>query len=114
MAYQTYIRPRVLTIFCIVGFVGRLIFLPSMFSPEVRKMGDFYPALFGLFNALTFVAFVGIWHMKRWGVAMYMYVFLIQLIVGVMVDHVSIVRLVTVPIFLIPFLIYYKRMDPNL
>src|ERR1035437_1416738 len=64
-------RPTVLSIVCMIGFAWVLFTFTGVFSPSVKKLGVFMPAIYGLIIAATFISFIGVWHMKRWGTELY-------------------------------------------
>jgi hypothetical protein len=107
-------RPLLIRIVCILGFIWIVFSFPSVFSPSIKKMGDWYPALFGLIVASSFISYIGVWHMKRWGVQLFGITFFIKEILLVMVEDISYVGIAFSLFFLISMLLYYKRMDLNL
>lgn len=107
-------RPGLLTVVCILGFIWIVFGFIGVFSPSVKKLGDWFPALFGLMVAANFMAFIGIWHMKRWGVYVFAIAFFIKEIVLILIDDVSIVGVVFSLFFLGSMFAYFKRMDVNL
>jgi phosphatidylserine synthase len=110
-------RPKIVSAVCIVGFVWMIFVLPGMFSPSVKKLGDWMPAIYGLILAFNFISLIGAWHMKRWGAEMYILVFFLKLIFFILTKQVgfgTFVGIVFSTWFIIVFLIYYKRMDRNL
>jgi Zn-dependent protease len=107
-------RPLLIRIVCILGFIWIVFSFPSVFSPSIKKMGDWYPALFGLIVASSFISYIGVWHMKRWGVQLFIITFFIKEILLVMVEDISYVGIAFSLFFLISMLLYYKRMDLNL
>lgn len=114
MTRQKNIRPTFINILCWLGFLWVVIAFPGVFSPEAKKVGAWYPAVLGLVTALTFISLVGVWHMKRWGVRLYIASFFIKETVLVMVDDISYVGMFISLIFIITFVYHYKRMDVNL
>lgn len=110
-------RPILLTIICVLGYIWIVFTFPGVFSPEVKRLGTWYPALFGLVVAFSFISFIGIWHMKRWGVHLYIATFFFKQILHVLTDKMGIsawIGVVFSLFFIISFLCYYKRMDVNL
>ena len=61
-------RPAYYTLVCVVAIAYTVIGFPSVFSPQVKKTGLLFPALSGTLIALEFVAEIGFWYMKHWGV----------------------------------------------
>lgn len=73
-----------------------------------------YPALFGSIISLRFMSLVGVWFMKKWGVLLFVAVFILNEIMRTMIDDVSYVELPFSAILSIIFLSHYKLMDRNL
>lgn len=107
-------RPGILTAICIIGYIWIVVTFPGMFSPAVKKTGAWYPALYGIFVAMNFISFIGIWHMKRWGVNLFIATFFLKQVVNILADDVSYVGIGLSVIFIIIFLFFYRRMDVNL
>ncbi len=107
-------RPGLLKAVCILGFIWIVFSFPSVFSPAIKKMGDWYPAMFGLIVAASFISYIGLWHMKRWGVQLFLITFFIKETILIIVDDVSYIGIAFSLLFMIPMLLYYKRMDLNL
>jgi hypothetical protein len=107
-------RPKLITIVCVMGFTWIVFSFPAVFSPSVKKLGDWYPALFGLIVALSFIAYIGVWHMKRWGVNLFAITFFIKQILFVLINDINYVGISLSFLFIIVMVFYYKRMDVNL
>lgn len=116
MAYVTYKRPKVITVICVMGFILVIGSLGTVFSPTIRKLGDFYPAMFALLVSARFIAFVGIWHMKQWGVELFMVTLVAQIIQATVMDAYEInpVGLVIHLCNLAILVFHYRKMDRNL
>ena len=110
-------RPVILTVICIVGILWSLINFIIVFSPFVRKISEWSPAIFGAIVAVQFISFIGIWHMKRWGVHLYIGAFFAKQIFTILINDFGISATIGVVlsfIFLIFFFIYYRRMAEEL
>lgn len=110
-------RPGVITFFCVLGYLGILVTFPQVFSPAVKKLGVFMPALYGLLVALQFMATVGIWYYKRWGVELYLMSFFGKFMFFMLTDQMGVGSWIGTVIsitFIIILLRHYKRMDTNL
>jgi hypothetical protein len=93
------------------------------FSPSVKKMGEFYPALYSLAICLQFISYVGVWYMKKWGVHLFILAFsgketLLLLMndfnnTGFGMFFSFLFLLFSFTIFMV-LLIFYRRMDLNL
>ena len=109
-------RPRIVSIISIIGWIMVVLSFVYAFSPNVKKIGEFYPALYSFVVCLQFISFVGIWYMKKWGVHLLVASFFCKNILLVFMNnftYVDITFLVEI-IFIIILLFYYKRMDINL
>ena len=107
-------RPVILSIICIMGILWSLVNFIMVFSPFIKKISDWAPAIYGIIVAVQFISFIGVWHMKRWGVHLFISAFFVKLIFSFLVDDVSYVGIILSVIFTIFFLIFYRRMDGEL
>ena len=114
---NTIQRPKFLSAICIIGYLWMLVAFVFVFSPSVKRLGDFYPALFGIITACTFIAFVGVWHMKKWGVQLFIVSFFIKETLHLSIDQFGLMPKIGVLLsilFIVVFLFQYKKMDGNL
>lgn len=107
-------RPVLISIVCILGFIWIVFSFPSVFAPSLKKMGDWYPALFGILVAISFISYIGLWHMKRWGVQLFLISFFIKEALLFLINDVSIPGIAFSIFFILSMLPFYKRMDVNL
>ena len=109
-------RPLVVTIFSIIGWVMVILNFLIAFSPAIKKINEFYPALFSLVMCLQFISMVGVWYMKRWGLELFVASFFAKDILSVCMDDFSFASAtfgISV-ILIIVLLFYYRSMDRNL
>src|ERR1700741_1877263 len=107
-------RPKILSFICVLGFLWIVFTFPGMFSPDTKKMGDWVPAVYGFIIALSFISFIGVWNMKRWGVEMYIAVFFAKQVFFLFTDQIGISSIIGAVFsiwFIITFLFFYKRMS---
>ena len=64
-------RPTVVTVLCVIGFIGGLFAIPMVFSDIARKIGAWYPPYLAFSCLVGFVCMVGLWKMRRWAVLTY-------------------------------------------
>jgi hypothetical protein len=117
MSFVKIKRPWPITLVCILGYIWMILVLPGMFSPDVKKIGDFVPMIYGLILAFSFISFIGVWHMKRWGVELYLLIFFIKTSFFLLTDQLNYSAYSGIffsLIFIVIFSFYYKRMDRNL
>ena len=117
-------RPVLISIVCIVGWIMVIVSFLNAFSPAVKKIGEFYPAVCSLVVCLQFISFVGIWYMKRWGVNLFVISFFSQNIVYIYMNYfdfkggsgapLSVFFSFLSAVFIILLLFYYRKMDINL
>lgn len=110
-------RPGIISTICALGFGATLISFMWVFSPAIKNLGDWYPALFGIINAGAFISYIGIWYMKQWGVQLYILTFFARLSVNIVIEDIGfstiIVGLISIATIAI-LIFFYKRMDSNL
>jgi hypothetical protein len=109
-------RPVVVTIFSIIGWVMVILNFLIAFSPSIKKINEFYPALFSLVMCLQFISLVGIWYMKRWGVELFVVSFFAKDILSVIMNDFSAASssFIISVILIVVLLFFYKGMDRNL
>ncbi len=110
-------RPTILSVICIIGFLWIVFTFPGMFSPSTKKLGDWVPAVYGFIIALSFISFIGVWNMKRWGVEMYIAVFFCKQVFFLFTNQLDISAIIGIVFsvwFIITFVFFYKRMSLNL
>jgi hypothetical protein len=107
-------RPKLITAVCVLGFIWIVFSFPAVFSPSIKKLGDWYPALFGIIVAFSFIAYIGVWHMKQWGVRLFMLTFFVKQTLLILINDISYVGLSLSVLFIVAMLFFYKKMDVNL
>ena len=107
-------RPKLITLVCVLGFIWIVFSFPAVFSPSVKKLGDWYPALFGLIVAVSFISYIGVWHMKRWGVSLFLISFFIKQTILILINDINYSGIIFSILFIGVMVFYYKRMDVNL
>ena len=113
-------RPVVISIFCVAGWIMAVFNFLIAFSPAIKKLGELYPALYSLVMCFQFIAFVGLWYMKRWGLEIFIASFFARAVLGVLMGDFAnpggmfILSFALSVIIIIVTLFYYRRMDLNL
>jgi hypothetical protein len=110
-------RPRIITTICILGYLTVLFSFPQVFSPSVKKLGVWMPAVYGILVAMHFISCVGLWYVKQWGVELYLIAFFAKTIFFLTTDQTGVtfyLGLVFSICFSIILLRFYRRMSPNL
>jgi hypothetical protein len=110
-------RPVIVSIFSIIGWIFVILNFLIAFSPSIKKISEFYPALYSLAMCLQFISLVGIWYMKRWGVELFVVSFFVKDILSVIMNDYGGMGMASfvVSIFItIVLLFFYRKMDKNL
>lgn len=110
-------RPKIISITGIIAIVLILLAFPMLFMPSIKRMGDFIPMILGVIITLQFVSVIGVWHMKRWGVHLFIIMFFIRVITFMSLEMYTFrfyFNIVYSLFFIIIFLIHYRKMDTNL
>lgn len=110
-------RPKVISAICIIGYLTIVFTFPQVFSPAIKKLGLFMPAIYGILVASNFIACVGIWYFKQWGVQLYLISFFCKLLFFILIHQISFgsyfsTLLSVISIFIL--LRFYSKMSPNL
>jgi hypothetical protein len=110
-------RPRIISIICIAGYLSVLFTFPQVFSPPIKKLGVFMPAIYGILVASHFIGCVGIWYFKQWGVQLYLLSFFAKTLFYLLTHQTGFGfyagTLISL-IFIIILLKYYPKMNANL
>ncbi|MBV8211639.1 MAG: hypothetical protein JOZ08_00260 [Verrucomicrobia bacterium] len=70
-------RPVIITVICVIGFIGALFTIPILFSHFASDIGAWYPPFVGLSAIVGIVSFIGLWRMRLWGLYLYLVMFVI-------------------------------------
>lgn len=111
------IRPKSISVITVIAIVLVLLAFPMLFTPSIKRMGDFVPMTLGIIITLQFVSLIGIWHMKQWGVQLFIIMFCVRVITFMFLDLYTFrffFNILYSIIFIIFFLIHYRKMDTNL
>ena len=111
---QAVKRPTLITVVSIIAFAAAVLSFPSVFSPFVKKKGDFFPAITGLVIAFEFISVVGIWYMKKWGLRTYIMTAMANQALLLAIDNWSVVNLILPVLVISATAFYFKSMDENL
>ncbi|MBU2218893.1 hypothetical protein KKG15_00105 [Patescibacteria group bacterium] len=91
-------RPKLITVFCIIGFIGVSFILAGLFMPTARQLliqqyGVLFIPVTLLTTSLGLIGLIGYWKMRKWGVYVYTSMAVISigygLIVGISFDFLD-------------------------
>ncbi|MDP3557963.1 MAG: hypothetical protein Q8T03_11370 [Bacteroidota bacterium] len=111
------IRPRIISFICIIGYLSVVFTFPQVFSPQIKKLGVFMPAIYGILVAANFIACVGLWYFKQWGVQLYLISVFAKILFSLLVNQLGFsfyFNLGLSIIFIIVLIRFFPKMDPNL
>jgi hypothetical protein len=110
-------RPAIITVICIAGFLSVVFTFPQVFSPPVKRLGVYVPAVYGILVAAHFMACVGLWYFKQWGAQLYLLAFFARTIFYILTGQTGglFAAGLAVHLVFVLFLVrYHARMDTNL
>ena len=110
-------RPKDISIITVIAIVLVLLAFPMLFTPSIKRMGDFIPMILGIIITLQFVSLIGVWHMKQWGVQLFIIMFCVRVITFMFLDMYTFRFFFNIfysLLFIVFFLIHYRKMDTNL
>jgi hypothetical protein len=110
-------RPGIITTFCVIGYLSIMFTFPQVFSPGIKKLGVFMPAGYGVLVAANFIAYVGIWYFKQWGVQLFLLSFFAKILFYISISQFGFFFYVNTfisVVFIVVLLRFYTRMNPNL
>jgi len=111
------VRPKIITFICIIGYLSVVFTFPQVFSPQIKKLGVFIPAIYGILVAANFIACVGLWYFKQWGVQLYLISVFAKTLFYILSDQLAFgfyFNIILSFIFIIILLRFYPKMNPNL
>lgn len=109
-------RPKSITIICIIGFILVVFSFPQVFSPGIKKIGMFAPAVYGAIIAAQFISYVGLWHFKQWGALGFLTVFFGKLYFNILINETGVMFYTYIIISLVSFIFvfrHFRLMSPN-
>lgn len=110
-------RPTIITWLCVLVLIGIAFSFPLILFPSIRGKGSLVPMVYGIIITLRFASIIGVWHMKKWGVLLFLAAFFMNLVFELTLDLVDAWTYIFTIInffFIIVFLRHYKRMSDNL
>lgn len=109
-------RPAIITIICILGFLGAIMMLLTLLNPSARAQmiqeegPIIIPFLISIF-VFWVAGLIGYWKMKRWGVTLYCVMAIISIGGGFLLDLKTGLFSYLMPMIVIGIgLVYYKQM----
>jgi len=104
-------RPVVITILCVLGFLGACFSIPLLFTRGAILIGDWYPLYLGISAVIVIICFIGLWKMKKWGAYAYIGLTVVDQIFLLMMGIWTIFSLV-IPAAVVGILLYHLyKMD---
>jgi len=110
-------RPKTISVVSVIAIILILLSFPMLFMPSIKRMGDFVPMLLGVIITLQFISIIGIWHMKKWGVLLFIFMYSLRIITFMSLELYGFrfgFFIFYGFVFSIIYSFYYKKMDSNL
>ena len=110
-------RPKIISFICVTGYLSVVFTFPQIFSPQIKKLGVLVPAIYGLLVAANFIACVGLWYFKQWGVQLYVLSVFAKILFYLLANQLGFgfyFNLVVSGIFIFFLLRNFSKMNPNL
>ena len=117
MTNQKNKTPFIIKLIARLGMVAAFISFIFTFNPSLKKANPYFPALLGILIAFKFISLVGLFHMKKWGVELFILTYFLIIIFAAAFKNyyqISYLGLIFNTWFLINMLFFYTRMDRNL
>jgi len=111
------LRPKIISFICIIGYLSVVFTFPQVFSPQIKKLGVLMPAIYGILVAANFIACVGLWYFKQWGVQLYIISVFAKTLFYILANQLGFGFYFNCSlsfIFIIILLRFYPKMNPNL
>jgi hypothetical protein len=64
-------RPVIITIICVLGFLGAVITIPVIFSDLSKSVASWYPLYLAFAATVGLISMIGLWKMKKWAAYLY-------------------------------------------
>jgi hypothetical protein len=64
-------RPTVITIICIMGFIGTALSIPMVFSEIAKQIGSWFGPYAGFVAVANLICMIGLWRTRKWGLYTY-------------------------------------------
>jgi hypothetical protein len=103
-------RPVLITIICVIGFIGVPASLLLLFSDRISLLPSWYPALLAVSALIGLVCIIGLWMMRRWAVYTYTGFFVANQLLMLATGLWSPMALILPLIFVIIMFVYLSEM----
>ncbi len=64
-------RPTIITVICVLGFLGAAMSVLAFLSPIMQALGSFYMGWMFVSVLVGLACMIGMWKMKKWSVLLY-------------------------------------------
>ena len=109
---QTRERPALITVICLLAFLGIIGTLRNVFfSPWAKAAGTWFSIYLFLHVALVLAASIGLWKMKKWSVYLYILIIIEAQVVMILIGAWGILSLVVFSGLLAVLLYYLPETD---
>ncbi|MDQ1299709.1 MAG: hypothetical protein QG636_377 [Patescibacteria group bacterium] len=112
---ETGKRPVIISIICVVGFLGGILSLAGIIIPASRAMlvesyGMSFVILTAVLTILTFASLIGFWKMKKWGLYTYIVATVLGMVGGLYLGlPFNVLSYIVPTAIVVTGLFYFKR-----
>lgn len=110
-------RPKIVSYIAYGRIIATVFSLFLIFSPSIKRLGDFVPMGIGILLTLQFISCIGLLHMKRWGVHLLIMTATAKILFQGSLDIIGFNQVMSF-VFSIAYTIilafHYRKMDVNL
>ncbi len=104
-------RPIIITIMCIIGFIGAAFSIPLAFSSLAQAIGPWYPPSLLVSSVAGIAAMIGFWLMKKWALYIYIAMVVLNQILLVVTQTWSFASLGVPGIIVLVGVLHFKQMS---
>jgi hypothetical protein len=108
-------RPPIITLICIVGFLGAVFSLLTINSAFNTALGTTFQTYYAVSLLISIVAYIAMWKMKKWGAVLYCVIAVVHTGVSLQVFHLHFITMliaIALNVFFIAVLVYhFSKMD---
>ena len=107
------VRPALLTILCVLGFLGAFLKYFLVLSPPVQEIGRAYALYLSLSTVFEILCLASLWSMRKWAVWGYLAYFLVHQGVHLWIGEWRWFAFLLQTALALTALAYYRRMLPR-
>lgn len=104
-------RPVIITVICVLGFIGSLLNFLMIFSEVAKNNGSWYTPYLIFLGIIGLICMVGLWKMKKWASYVYIGVLILNQFILIAMGTWNVVELVFPAVLVGVILSQVNKMD---